>query len=75
MFGCTIVEMLTRAEPYEDMTTLEAAAQVMSNELKPPTPEECPEAMRGILESCFAWDPTSRPQFSTLAEELTVSAE
>jgi len=70
--GIVAHEMLTGKRPFDSETPV-ATALSQVNDPPPPLPEEVPEQLRDLIESCLAKDPGDRPaSAAAIAEELGV---
>lgn len=72
MFGVTLWEMFSRAElPYADLTPAQVAIQVVTEDLRPSQPKDCPDDVYELMESCWERDPSERPTFAAIGSELS----
>ncbi|KAH9291678.1 hypothetical protein KI387_016964, partial [Taxus chinensis] len=62
-FGIVLWEIATGRVPYEDMTPVQAAFAVVHKNARPTLPEDCPLAMRKLIDNCWAQNPEKRPDF------------
>ncbi|CAM8893645.1 unnamed protein product [Rhodiola kirilowii] len=62
-FGLILWEMISGSVPYEDMTPIQAAFAVVSKNLRPIIPKDCPPAMKALIEQCWSSKPDKRPDF------------
>jgi len=71
-FGVVCIEVLTRNEPYPDLTTADFALRVFAEKLtlKNSIPPETPLFLKNIILKCFEVDPEKRPSFSEIHEIL-----
>ena len=46
----------------------------MSNTLRPPVPETCDPDWRSLMERCWSAEPSDRPNFTEIANELRAMA-
>ena len=69
-FAIILWELLTSRLPYADMPSLAAAAGVVERGLRPPVPPDAPPAVADLLQRCWAGDPTVRPPFTRIGEEV-----
>ena len=49
---------------------LQAASKIMSEGIHPPIPEDIPEPMKQLLQSCWQFDPSQRPSFSIICQQI-----
>lgn len=69
-FGLVLWEMATGRIPYEEMTPIQAAFAVVNKNLRPVVPPECPDALRALIEQCWALQPDKRPDFWQIVKVL-----
>ena len=73
-FGITLWEIFTlcRFLPYDEFTNEQMAEDVTrgAKRLIPSQPENCPDDIYCIMKSCFQHDPSKRPEFSILCNQL-----
>ncbi|GFS46352.1 protein kinase superfamily protein [Actinidia rufa] len=69
-FGLILWEMVTGTIPYEDMSPIQAAFAVVNKNLRPAIPEDCPPAMRALIEQCWSLQPEKRPDFWQVVKVL-----
>ncbi|MCE3216901.1 hypothetical protein HAX54_009147 [Datura stramonium] len=69
-FGLILWEMVAGAVPYEDMSPVQAAFAVVSKNMRPPIPVDCPPAMRTLIEQCWSLQPEKRPEFWQIVKVL-----
>jgi tRNA A-37 threonylcarbamoyl transferase component Bud32 len=76
MFGVTLWEMFSRAElPYADLTPAQVAIQVVTDDLRPSQPKDCPDDVYELMESCWARDPSARPTFAAIGERAALNLD
>ncbi|KAG2291023.1 hypothetical protein Bca4012_006966 [Brassica carinata] len=69
-YGIVLWELLTGKIPYEYMTPLQAAVGVVQKGLRPTIPKKTHPKMRELMERLWEKDPTLRPDFSEIIEQL-----
>uniref|UniRef100_A0A7N0SWM8 non-specific serine/threonine protein kinase n=1 Tax=Kalanchoe fedtschenkoi TaxID=63787 RepID=A0A7N0SWM8_KALFE len=69
-FGLILWEMISGSIPYEDMNPIQAAFAVVNKKLRPAIPEDCPPAMKALIEQCWSSHPDKRPDFWQLVKVL-----
>ncbi|KAK1303427.1 Serine/threonine-protein kinase HT1 [Acorus calamus] len=69
-FGIVLWELLTGKLPYEYLTPLQAAVGVVQKGLRPTIPKNTLPKLAELLEKCWQQDPTLRPDFSEIIENL-----
>lgn len=68
-FGITMIEIMTKKQPYPDKNNTVACNEVIQGK-KHPIPSNCPEQLIPILDRCWEFDPSSRPEFDEIHESL-----
>ncbi|XP_031383745.1 uncharacterized protein LOC116197685 [Punica granatum] len=69
-FGIVMWELLTGEEPYADLHYGAIIGGIVSNTLRPPVPESCDLDWRSLMERCWSAEPSERPTFTEIANEL-----
>ncbi|KAE9609764.1 putative mitogen-activated protein kinase kinase kinase TKL-Pl-6 family [Lupinus albus] len=69
-FGIVMWELLTGQEPYTDLHYGAIIGGIVSNTLRPPIPESCDQEWRLLMEMCWSAEPSERPSFTEIANEL-----
>ncbi|KAI3818734.1 hypothetical protein L1987_12551 [Smallanthus sonchifolius] len=69
-FGLILWEMVAGTIPYKDMTPIQAAFAVVHKNLRPSIPDNCPPAMRALIEQCWSRNPEKRPEFWQVVKVL-----
>lgn len=66
-YGVLLWEMLTHDIPYKNIRDVQIAYGVVSQNLRPFIPHDCPPKLRKLMRLC--WDvPENRPSFQVIAE-------
>ncbi|CAN4084274.1 unnamed protein product [Withania somnifera] len=73
-FGIVMWELLTGDEPYADMHCASIIGGIVNNTLRPQIPTWCDPEWKGLMESCWAPDPSERPSFSEISQKLRTMA-
>eukprot|EP00258_Populus_trichocarpa_P044344 XP_024460363.1 uncharacterized protein LOC7455655 isoform X3 [Populus trichocarpa] len=73
-FGMVLWELLTGEEPYADLHYGAIIGGIVSNTLRPPVPETCDPDWRSLMERCWSAEPSDRPNFTEIANELRAMA-
>ncbi|KAH0651671.1 hypothetical protein KY284_031583 [Solanum tuberosum] len=71
-FGIVLWELLTGEEPYAELHYGAIIGGIVSNTLRPPVPESCDPDWRSLMERCWSAEPSERPNFTEIANELRV---
>ncbi|KAL0013627.1 hypothetical protein SO802_000696 [Lithocarpus litseifolius] len=69
-FGIVLWELLTGEEPYADLHYGAIIGGIVSNTLRPPVPESCDPDWRSLMEKCWSAEPSERPSFTEIVNEL-----
>ncbi|KFK30451.1 hypothetical protein AALP_AA7G262600 [Arabis alpina] len=69
-YGIVLWELMTGKIPYEYMTPLQAAVGVVQKGLRPTIPKNTHPKMTELLERLWEKDPTVRPDFAEIIEQL-----
>ncbi|RAL44792.1 hypothetical protein DM860_003551 [Cuscuta australis] len=69
-FGLILWEMMNGSVPYEGMTPMQAAFALVNKNLRPKISEDCPEAMKALIERCWSVHPKKRPEFWQIVKVL-----
>ncbi|KAL2465588.1 Protein kinase superfamily protein with octicosapeptide/Phox/Bem1p domain [Abeliophyllum distichum] len=69
-FGIVMWELLTGEEPYADLHYGAIIGGIVSNTLRPLLPESCNPDWRSLMERCWSSEPSERPSFTEIANEL-----
>lgn len=69
-YAIVLWQLLTREEPFQDKSQLEAAVAVSMESARPPLPSDTPGLLISLLERCWCDDPTVRPSFESIVAEL-----
>ncbi|XP_022749580.1 uncharacterized protein LOC111299005 isoform X2 [Durio zibethinus] len=73
-FGIVMWELLTGEEPYADLHYGAIIGGIVSNTLRPPVPESCDPEWRSLMERCWSSEPSERPNFTEIVNELRSTA-
>uniref|UniRef100_A0A1J3JTQ3 Serine/threonine-protein kinase CTR1 n=1 Tax=Noccaea caerulescens TaxID=107243 RepID=A0A1J3JTQ3_NOCCA len=73
-FGIVMWELLTGEEPYADMHCASIIGGIVNNALRPKIPQWCDPEWKGLMESCWASEPTERPSFAEISQKLRTMA-
>eukprot|EP00257_Ricinus_communis_P018678 XP_015577461.1 uncharacterized protein LOC8262865 [Ricinus communis] len=73
-FGIVLWELLTGEEPYADLHYGAIIGGIVSNTLRPAVPESCDPEWKSLMERCWSSEPSERPNFTEIANELRAMA-
>jgi len=72
-FAVAVWEIFTYGEaPYTGLSNVDAVEAIMKRGLRLPRPENCPEELYNIMLMCWQPDPTLRPSFNYIWQQLTI---
>ncbi|KAK2892129.1 mitogen-activated protein kinase kinase kinase 9 [Channa argus] len=74
-YGVLLWELLTGEVPFRGIDGLAVAYGVAMNKLALPIPSTCPEPFARLMEVCWSPDLHSRPQFTTILDQVTAIEE
>ena len=69
-FSILCWQLLTRENPFQDVSALEAAGKVALELARPPFPEGTPDAIRDLISTCWTEDPSLRLRFQDISMRL-----
>ncbi|KAL6563288.1 hypothetical protein OROHE_005875 [Orobanche hederae] len=70
-FGLVLWELVAGGRtPFQGLNPIQAAIAVAHRNLRPTIPKECPDAMRALIEKCWALQPDRRPEFRQIVKVL-----
>jgi len=69
-FGLLMWEVVTHERPFELMSQIEAAGSVAIEGKRPPFPETTPQALRDLIEKCWAEKPGERMEVEQIIKCL-----
>ncbi|RAL37748.1 hypothetical protein DM860_000442 [Cuscuta australis] len=73
-FGIVMWELLTGEEPYVDLHYGAIIGGIVNNTLRPRVPETCDADWKALMERCWSAEPSERPTFTEIANELRAMA-
>lgn len=68
-FGMLCYEILTGNMPFSDATPTDIKQQVQRGD-RPELPSQCPQILKNLIQLCWDPEPTTRPSFAEICEEL-----
>lgn len=69
-FAILCWQLLTRENPFANVSPLEAAGKVALELARPPFPEGTPPALQNLISTCWAEEPSSRLTFEEISVRL-----
>ncbi len=69
-FAMVLFEMLSRKQPFEGLTPVQAAYAVAKDDLRPTFPTGTPESVIDLVQKCWSRDPLKRPTFEEIIRML-----
>ena len=72
-YGIFLWELLTGDMLYKDMTQSEITMGVTMHDLRPPLPDDCPQRLKELIQSCWSKDPAARPKMSRVVAKFSCS--
>ncbi|EFJ49713.1 hypothetical protein VOLCADRAFT_59038 [Volvox carteri f. nagariensis] len=69
-FGIIMWEIYTSSTPYQNMAHPQIMVGVVTHNLRPKFPANCPEWYRSLANRCWRKDPKTRPPFAEVTKAL-----
>lgn len=69
-FAVVLWQLITREDPFQDTSQVEAAAAVAFDNARPPFPEGAPVSVMNLIETCWSNEPDERLPFEKIITEL-----
>jgi len=69
-FGIILWEMVTKQLPYYGIQPMQVAMAVLSKQMRPPLPPNCPAPLAQLIQSCWHQDPNKRPSFPEIMKMI-----
>jgi len=69
-FAVVLWQLVTRDDPFQDKSQIEAAAAVAMDNERPPFPDNTPAALEKLIKTCWNQDPDKRLSFEAITAEL-----
>jgi len=69
-WGITVIEMLTRKEPYPGIDAVNVAIKVTQANMRPDIPKHCPPELGAVLKTCWSKTVEERPDFKTIYNKV-----
>jgi serine/threonine protein kinase len=73
-FGVVLWELVTRKIPFEEHNTWEIP-NIVGRGDRPPIPKDCPSKFASLIHSCWQENPSKRPSFTTISEQISKMGE
>jgi len=70
MYGMTLIELLTRNDPYPGQGPMEVAILIVRDGYRHPIPEYTPSELGNLIASCWRTNPDERTDFQTIFQTL-----
>jgi ankyrin repeat protein len=70
-FGIVLWELFTRQTPYAKLSAMEVGKKVLTENLRPPIPKNCPPDFAKLMQECWSETPAKRPTFGKILQVLT----
>ena len=70
-FGIVLWELLTGDLPYKDMNPAQVISAVISQQLRPPIPDDAPPKLAELIRKCWDADPAQRPSMTRVVMQLS----
>ena len=72
-YGIFLWELLTGNMPYKDMKQSQITIGVTMENLRPPLPEQGPQKIMELIQSCWSKDPAARPTMAQIVGKFSSS--
>ncbi|XP_041795371.1 mixed lineage kinase domain-like protein [Chelmon rostratus] len=69
-FGIVLWEVATRKRPFEGWSNQEIYQKVCKEKFQEPLPDDCPEPLEHLINTCRAYDSFQRPSAGVLVDKL-----
>eukprot|EP01132_Coremiostelium_polycephalum_P004728 gene4728-5902_t len=69
-YGIILWELGTGELPYSGLDSVQLALAVTTKGLRPPIPHAWPQSLNQLIQSCWNQDPSKRPSFSQILNQL-----
>jgi serine/threonine protein kinase len=69
-FGVFLWELVARADPFEERSSVGVACPLIHKGLRLKVPEDAPKVFKELITACFEEDPKSRPSSQDIQKEL-----
>lgn len=69
-FSMVLYELYTRQQPYHELMKADEIWNAVCSGARPKIPPSCPDRLHKLLEQCWDNDPSARPTFQTIVDEL-----
>lgn len=70
-FAIVMWQLVTREDPYMNISQIEAAGKVALEKARPPLPEGVPVAVSDLIQTCWSENPDERLPFDEISAKLT----
>ena len=69
-FAIVMWQLVTREDPYVNISQIEAAGKVAIEQARPPIPEGTPQAIAQLIRTCWTENPDDRLPFEQISTRL-----
>eukprot|EP01125_Pyxidicula_operculata_P011723 TRINITY_DN383_c1_g1_i1.p1 TRINITY_DN383_c1_g1~~TRINITY_DN383_c1_g1_i1.p1 ORF type:complete len:569 (-),score=52.98 TRINITY_DN383_c1_g1_i1:53-1759(-) len=71
-YGIILWEIYAERRPFEDLNAFQIMYAVVTEKRRPEIPISCPSEYTSLINDCLAHEPSERPNFKKIIEELKV---
>ncbi|XP_059190889.1 mixed lineage kinase domain-like protein [Centropristis striata] len=71
-FGIVMWEIATRQKPFKDLSDKEILQKVLNEKFMEELPDDCPEGLKSLIDSCRNFDEFKRPSVRGLVDKLQI---
>ncbi|PRP86868.1 hypothetical protein PROFUN_03616 [Planoprotostelium fungivorum] len=74
-YGIVIWEIIEESDPYPDLSIMEAAIGIATQNLHPVIPENTDSTLQSLMMICWSAEPEDRPNMAQIVRTLTMNGE